>query len=77
MVVGMFVQGVATTGYVVVLVAPFPEGWFVLARVCWGLGSALVLATAFAFLASGAAYLLIPHTVGCNFLERASWGGEM
>jgi len=47
MVVGMFVQGVATTGYVVALVAPFPEGWFVLARVCWGLGSALVFATAF------------------------------
>ena len=47
MVVGMFVQAFATTGYVVALLAPFPEGWFVAARVFWGLGSALVFATAF------------------------------
>ncbi len=47
MVVGMVVQGVATAGYVVALLAPFPEGWFVVARVLWGLGSALVFATAF------------------------------
>jgi MFS family permease len=47
MVVGMFVQGVATTGYVVAMLAPFPEGWFMIARVLWGLGSAAVFATAF------------------------------
>lgn len=33
MVVGMVVQGVATAGYVVALLAPFPEGWFIAALV--------------------------------------------
>jgi len=47
MVVGMFVQGFATAGYVVAMLAPFPAGWFMAARVLWGLGSALVFATAF------------------------------
>jgi MFS family permease len=47
MVVGMFVQGVATTGYVVAMLAPFPEGWFMIARILWGVGSAAVFATAF------------------------------
>ena len=47
MVVGMFVQGFATTGYVVALIGPFPEGWFMIARVLWGVGSAAVFATAF------------------------------
>jgi MFS family permease len=47
MVVGMFVQGIATTGYVVAVLAPFPEGWFVAARILWGVGSAAVFATAF------------------------------
>jgi MFS family permease len=47
MVVGMLVQGLATAGYVVALLAPFPEGWFVVARVLWGVGSAAVFATAF------------------------------
>ena len=47
MVVGMLVQGFATTGYVVAMLAPFPEGWFMIARVLWGLGSAAVFATAF------------------------------
>ena len=46
-VAGMFVQGLATAGYVVALLAPFPEGWFVVARVLWGVGSAAVFATAF------------------------------
>lgn len=46
-VVGMFVQGFATFGYVVAMVAPFPEGWFIVARVLWGVGSALVFATAY------------------------------
>ena len=47
MVVGMFVQGVATMGYVVAMLLPFPEGWFMIARVLWGVGSAAVFATAF------------------------------
>lgn len=47
MVAGMFVQGISTGGYVVALVAPFPEGWFVVARILWGVGSAAVFATAF------------------------------
>jgi len=46
-VVGMFVQGFATFGYVVALVAPVPEAWFMLARILWGVGSALVFATAY------------------------------
>ncbi len=46
-VVGMAVQAVATVGYVVAIPAPFPEAWFLLARVLWGLGSALVFATAY------------------------------
>lgn len=47
MVVGMFIQAIATTGYMIALLAPFPSGWFVSARILWGLGSALVFATAF------------------------------
>ncbi|QLH79720.1 MFS transporter [Halosimplex rubrum] len=46
-VVGLFVEGLATTGYVVALRAPLPEAWFLLARVLWGIGSALVFATAY------------------------------
>ncbi|MFW6384774.1 MAG: MFS transporter [Halodesulfurarchaeum sp.] len=46
-VVGMAVQGVATFGYVIAYVAPLPEVWFLLARITWGFGSALVFATAY------------------------------
>ncbi len=46
-VVGMFVQGVATFSYVVAMVAPLPEAWFLFARLLWGVGSALVFATAY------------------------------
>ncbi|WP_277542478.1 MFS transporter [Haloarcula laminariae] len=46
-VVGMVVQAVATSTYVVAMVAPFPEAWFMVARVGWGVGSALVFATAY------------------------------
>ncbi|SNZ04658.1 Predicted arabinose efflux permease, MFS family [Natronoarchaeum philippinense] len=46
-VVGLFVEGVATLGYVVAVTAPLPEVWFLLSRVCWGVGSALVFATAY------------------------------
>lgn len=47
LVVGLFVEAVATTGYWVALDAPVPEAWFLGARVVWGLGSALVFATAY------------------------------
>jgi MFS family permease len=47
MVAGMVVQGVATAGYVIAMLAPFPEGWFIVARILWGVGSAAVFATAF------------------------------
>ena len=47
MVVGMLVQAVGTLGYVVAMLAPLPEAWFLSARVLWGLGSALVFATAY------------------------------
>ena len=46
-VVGLLIQGVATFGYVIAYVAPVPEAWFLLARLFWGLGSALVFATAY------------------------------
>lgn len=46
-VVGMFIQGIATAGYVVAMLAPVPEAWFFVARILWGIGSALVFATAY------------------------------
>ena len=46
-VVGLTIQGIATFGYIVAYVAPVPEVWFLLARIVWGLGSALVFATAY------------------------------
>lgn len=46
-VVGMVIQGFSTAGYVVAILAPFPEGWFMVARILWGVGSALVFATAY------------------------------
>jgi len=47
MVIGMAIQAGATSGYVIAMVAPFPEGWFFSARILWGIGSALVFATAY------------------------------
>jgi MFS family permease len=46
-VVGMGVQAVSTAGYVVAMLSPLPAAWFLAARVLWGLGSALVFATAY------------------------------
>jgi len=46
-VVGMAIQGVSTFGYVVAMLAPLPELWFMAARLLWGVGSALVFATAY------------------------------
>lgn len=47
MIVGMVVQAVATAGYTIALLAPFPEGWFIGSRLLWGVGSALVFAPAY------------------------------
>ncbi|WP_049923387.1 MFS transporter [Halopiger djelfimassiliensis] len=53
---GLAIEGVATFGYVVAIVSSRPSvwflpdapaAWFLLARVCWGIGSALVFATAY------------------------------
>ncbi len=46
-VAGMAIQTVATSGYIVALHAPGPEVWFLIARLGWGVGSALVFATAY------------------------------
>ena len=46
-VVGLVIEGVATLGYVVAMGSDVPAAWFLAARVCWGLGSALVFATAY------------------------------
>jgi len=46
-VVGLFVEGIATLGYVIALNAPFPEVWFLISRILWGVGSAFVFATAY------------------------------
>ncbi|SFL32625.1 Predicted arabinose efflux permease, MFS family [Halogranum rubrum] len=46
-VIGMFIQGFSTAGYVIALIAPLPEAWFIVARLLWGVGSAFVFATAY------------------------------
>ncbi|MCU4973184.1 MFS transporter [Halobacteria archaeon AArc-m2/3/4] len=46
-IVGMFIQAFATFGYLIAVLAPFPEAWFLSARILWGVGSALVFATAY------------------------------
>ncbi len=46
-VVGMLIQSVGTLGYVIAVVAPLPAAWFLFARIGWGVGSALVFATAY------------------------------
>ncbi|MFC6838142.1 MFS transporter [Halomarina ordinaria] len=46
-IVGLAVEGVATLGYNVALASSLPEVWFLLARLAWGVGSALVFATAY------------------------------
>ncbi len=44
---GLFIEGVATLGYIVALDSALPAAWFIASRILWGLGSALVFATAF------------------------------
>lgn len=46
-VVGLAIEGIATFMYVVAIVSPMPEVWFMVARILWGIGSALVFATAY------------------------------
>ena len=46
-VVGLVIEGLSTLGYVIALNSNAPEAWFLTARVLWGLGSALVFATAY------------------------------
>mgnify|MGYP000554333266 FL=1 len=47
LIAGLFIEAIATLGYVVALGAPVPEAWFLGARIVWGIGSALVFATAY------------------------------
>ena len=47
LIVGLFIEGIATLGYVAALQFPPPEAWFLGARVVWGIGSALMFATAY------------------------------
>ena len=44
---GLAIEAVATFMYVVAIISPLPELWFLLARILWGIGSALVFATAY------------------------------
>ncbi|WP_129115719.1 MFS transporter [Halegenticoccus tardaugens] len=46
-VAGVALEAAATFGYVVGMGSPVPEAWFTAARALWGLGGALVLATAY------------------------------
>jgi DHA1 family multidrug resistance protein-like MFS transporter len=47
LIVGLFIEGIATLGYVAALHFPGPAVWFLAARVVWGIGSALMFATAY------------------------------
>ncbi|WP_411714465.1 MFS transporter [Natronomonas sp.] len=46
-VVGLAIQGAATAGYIVAVNSGIPAAWFIIARIAWGGGSALVFAAAF------------------------------
>jgi len=62
-VAGLAIEGAATAGYVVAITSSMPEVWFVLARIMWGVGSALVFATA--------------YTITADVSEAASRGTSM
>jgi DHA1 family multidrug resistance protein-like MFS transporter len=47
LIVGLFIEGIATFGYVAALYFPGPAAWFLGARIVWGIGSALMFATAY------------------------------
>ncbi|SIR88819.1 MFS transporter [Natronorubrum thiooxidans] len=44
---GLAIEAVATFMYVVAILSSLPEFWFLIARILWGIGSALVFATAY------------------------------
>ncbi|WP_436343479.1 MFS transporter [Natronorubrum sp. FCH18a] len=46
-VAGLAIEGLATFMYVVAILSTIPEFWFMVARILWGIGSALVFATAY------------------------------
>mgnify|MGYP000704722980 CR=1 FL=1 len=46
-VAGLFIEGIATLGYLVALDSGAPAVWFLVARILWGVGSAFVFATAY------------------------------
>ncbi|MCL9817269.1 MFS transporter [Natronocalculus amylovorans] len=50
-IIGLFIQGFATLGYVIALNSTLPEAWFLAARLLWGIGSAFVFATAYTIVA--------------------------
>ncbi|WP_435345357.1 MFS transporter [Haloarchaeobius sp. HRN-SO-5] len=60
---GLGIEGVATLGYNVAISSALPEVWFLLARIAWGFGSALVFATA--------------YTITADVSEAASRGTSM
>lgn len=63
-VAGMFIQALGTFGYFLALVIPGPpEVWFLLARILWGVGSALVFATA--------------YTIAADVADTATRGSSM
>jgi MFS family permease len=62
-VAGMFIQSVGTAGNLVALVAPLPEAWFLASRIGWGVGSALIFATA--------------YTIAADLSESDSRGANM
>ena len=47
LIIGLFIEGIATLGYVAALHFPLPEVWFLGARITWGVGSALIFAAAY------------------------------
>jgi DHA1 family multidrug resistance protein-like MFS transporter len=47
LIIGLFIEGIATLGYVAALRFSPASAWFLGARVVWGLGSALVFATVY------------------------------
>lgn len=50
-VAGLTIEGLATLGYVVAIHASAPAAWFLFSRILWGIGSALVFATAYTIVA--------------------------
>lgn len=63
LIIGLFIEGIATLGYVAALQFSPASAWFLAARVVWGIGSALVFATA--------------YTIASDVSERGSRGSSM